>query len=70
MIWEWIAVKGPGLIGFVLGLGLIGIAYLENQYRYLFIVAAILAFLYGFRQFRRHDTPFQRHEREIRRKQM
>ena len=70
MIWEWIAVKGPSLAGFLLGLALIGVACLERQYRWLFICLALVAFIYGFKQFRRHDTPFQRHERETRRKTM
>jgi hypothetical protein len=70
MIWEWMAVKGPSLIAFLVGIGLIGIAYLEIQYRYFFVACAIIAFVYGYKQLRRHDTPFQKHEREMRRKQM
>jgi hypothetical protein len=70
MIWEWIAEKGPFLMALIVGLGFIGIAYLDNEYRYFHVCIAIIAFVYGYRQLRRHDTPFQRHEREIRRKQM
>ncbi len=70
MLWEWLAVKGPGLAGFVIGLGFIVIGILEEQYRYFFLCIALLAIFYGYRQFRRQDTPFQRHEREMRRKQL
>jgi hypothetical protein len=67
---EWIAKNGQSLMALIVGLGFIGIAYLDNEYRYFHVCVAIIAFVYGYRQLRRHDTPFQRHEREMRRKQM
>jgi len=70
MIWEWIAKKGSSLLAFLIGLGLIGISFLEPQYRYFFLCIALAAIVYGYRQLKRHDTPFQRHEREMKRKQL
>jgi hypothetical protein len=66
----WISEKGPSLMAFVIGLGFIGIACIESQYRYLFLILAILAFFYGYKQLKRRDTPFERREREIRRKSL
>ncbi len=54
-------------MAFVVGLGFIGIAFLYTQYLYFFLVIALLAIVYGFKQLKKHDTPFQRHEREMRR---
>lgn len=67
---EWIAQKSTGLMAFIIGLGLIAVALFYRNYMYFFFCLAIIAFVYGYRQFRRHDTPFQRHEREMRRKTM
>ncbi len=52
------------------GLGFIAVAFFYRQYMYFFFCLAIIAFVYGYRQFRRRDTPFERHEREMRRKTM
>jgi len=70
MIWEWIAAKSASLMAFVIGLGFIGIASLYNQYRYFFLCLALLAVVYGIKQLKKRDTPFERHEREMRRKQL
>ena len=65
---EWIAQKGPSLTAIIVGLGFIVIASLDSQYRYFHICVAILALIYGYRQLRKRDTPFERRERETRRK--
>jgi hypothetical protein len=57
-------------MAFVVGIGFIGVSYLHNQYRYFHLCIALFAFIYGFKQLRRHDTPFQRHEREMRRRSL
>jgi hypothetical protein len=67
---EWISQKGTGLMAIVAGLGLIAFAILHSQYFYFYICAAIAAFIYGFRRFKKRDTPFERRERELRRKTM
>jgi hypothetical protein len=67
---EWISRKGTSLMAFVIMLGLIVIAFLDARYRYFYLAVAVVAFLYGCRQLRKHDTPFERHERNIRRKIM
>jgi len=64
LMWMWD--KAPSLVAFVIGLGLIGIALLDAQYRYLYILLAIVAFYYGYRYLRRKETPFERKEREMR----
>jgi hypothetical protein len=67
---EWIAQKGTSLMALVIGLGFIAIALLYNQYMYFFFCLALIAFIYGYKQFRKRDTPFQKRERELRRKTM
>jgi hypothetical protein len=70
MIWEWVAEKGTSLLAFLIGLGCIGVSFLEPQYRYFFLCLAVLALIYGCKKYRKHDTPFERHEREMKRKQL
>jgi len=41
---------------------------LLRRYFYLFI--ALLAILYGYKQLKKHDTPFERHERDLRRRKL
>jgi hypothetical protein len=65
---EWISQKGTSLMAFVVGLGFIGIAFIDSQYRYFHLCVSVLAFIYGYRQFKKRDTPFERREREMRRK--
>jgi hypothetical protein len=57
-------------MAFVVALGFVVIAFLDIRYRYFYICVAVVALLYGYRQFRKNDTPFERREREIRRKNM
>ncbi len=57
-------------MAFVVGLGFIGVAFLDSQYRYFHLCIAIIALVYGYKQFKKRDTPFERREREIRRKTM
>ncbi len=57
-------------MAFAVGLGFIGIAFLDSQYRYFYLCIAIIALVYGYKQFKKRDTPFERREREIRRKTM
>jgi hypothetical protein len=67
---EWISEKGAGLIAFVVGLGFIAIGFFDSQYRYFHLAVAIIAFGYGYKQIKRRDTPFERREKELRRKQL
>jgi hypothetical protein len=67
---EWISRKGPGLLAIIIGLGFLAIALFNSQYRYFFLILAIVALAYAGRQLKKKDTPFERHEREIRRKMM
>jgi hypothetical protein len=57
-------------MAFVITLGLIVVAFLDIRYRYFYLCVAVVALLYGCRQFRKRDTPFERHERNTRRKIM
>jgi hypothetical protein len=70
MIWEWIAEKGTSLFAFLIGLGLIGASFLDPQYRYFFLCLAVLAIAFGCKRYKQHDTPFEKREREMKRKQM
>jgi hypothetical protein len=62
----WIWENAPSLIAFIVGLGFVGVSFLDAQYRYLYVLLAILAFYYGYRRFGRKETPFERKEREMR----
>jgi hypothetical protein len=67
---EWISEKGASLTAFLVGLGFIIVSIVNIQYRYFFICLAICCLVYGYRQFKRRDSPFERHERELRRKRL
>jgi hypothetical protein len=67
---EWISEKGASLTAFAIGLGFIGLSFLHSQYRYFHLCVAIFAFIYGYKQFKKRMTPFERREREIRRKRL
>ncbi len=67
---EWISQKGTSLLAIAVGLGFIAIAFIHSQYKYFWLCLAIIALVYGYRQFKKRDTPFERREREIRRKNM
>ena len=64
----WISEKGASLMAFVAALGLLAAAFFYSQYRYFFICVAVVAFAYGYRQLKKQATPFEKHERELRRK--
>lgn len=70
MNYEWISEKGAGLTAFAVGLVLLVISYFESQYRYVFLVGGIIALYFGYKQLRKRDTPFQKRERELRRKRL
>jgi 4-hydroxybenzoate polyprenyltransferase len=67
---EWISQKSPGLLAIVVGLGFLVIAFFNSQYRYFFLVVAIIALVYAYKQLKKKDTPFEKHERDVRRKMM
>ena len=67
---EWISQKGPSLLAIIVGLAFLAIAVFNSQYRYFFLCAAIVALVYGNRQYKKRDTPFEKRERELRRKTM
>jgi 4-hydroxybenzoate polyprenyltransferase len=64
----WVSEKGASLMAFVAALALLATAFFYPQYRYVFICVAVVAFIYGYRQLRKQDTPFEKHERELRRR--
>jgi 4-hydroxybenzoate polyprenyltransferase len=70
MNWERISEKSASLMAFVVGLGFLVAAFFDSQYRYFHLVVAILALYFGYRQFKKRDTPFQKRERELRRKRL
>ena len=67
---EWISEKGTGLMAVAVGLGFVAISYFDAHYRYFHLCVALVAFIYGYKQIKKHDTPFERREREIRRKRL
>jgi 4-hydroxybenzoate polyprenyltransferase len=67
---EWISQKSPGLLAIVVGLGFLVIAFFNSQYRYFFLIVAIIALVYAYKQLKKKDTPFEKHERDVRRKMM
>jgi 4-hydroxybenzoate polyprenyltransferase len=64
----WISEKGASLTAFAVALGLLATAFFYSQYRYFFICVAVVALAYGYRHLKKQDTPFERHERELRRR--
>lgn len=70
MIWERLAQKGSSYTAFFFSLLFVVFAVADARYRYFHVCVAILAFIYGYRQFKKRDTPFERRERELRRKNM
>jgi hypothetical protein len=70
MIWEWVAEKGTSLLAFLVGLGFIGVSFLDPQYRYFFLCLAIVVIAYACKRYKKHDTPFEKRDREMKRKQM
>ena len=70
MIREKLSQKGPSLAAFFIALLFLVFAFFYIQYRYLHICIAVLAFIYGCRQLKKRDTPFEKRERELRRKTM
>ena len=70
MIREKLAQKGTILTAFFIALMFVVFAFFYIQYRYLHICIAVVAFIYGFRQLKKRDTPFEKRERELRGKTM
>jgi hypothetical protein len=67
---EWISEKGTSLLAGIVGLGFLVVAYLDSRYRYFHLCVAIAAFAYAYRSSKRRDTPFERREREARRRRL
>jgi len=67
---EWISQKSSSLMGIAVGLGFIAFAFLFSQYMYIHLCVAVVALAYAYKQFKKRDTPFEKREREIRRKVM
>jgi 4-hydroxybenzoate polyprenyltransferase len=67
---EWIAEKSASVIAFLIALVFIGLGFYSPQFRWICICIALIAIVYGYKQLKKHDTPFQRQEREIRRKRL
>ena len=70
MNWEWISEKSTSLMAGIAGLIFIAVALLDSRYRYFFLCAAVIAFYYAYKRYKKRDTPFEKHEREIRRKRL
>jgi predicted membrane protein len=70
MIRDTLAQKGTSLTAFFIALMFLVFAFFYIQYRYLHICIAVLALIYGYRQLKKRDTPFEKRERELRRKTM
>jgi len=64
----WISEKGSSLMAFLVAFGLLVLAFAYSQYRYVFVCAAVVSFAYGYRQLKKRDTPFEKHERDLRRR--
>ncbi len=67
---EWLIEKSAGLTAIVIGLGFVAVAFFDSRYRYFHLCVAILALFFGHRQLRKRETPFQKREREFRRKRL
>jgi 4-hydroxybenzoate polyprenyltransferase len=67
---EWISQKSVGLLAIVVSLIFLVIAFFSSQHHYFYLVVAFIAFVYAYKQLKKRDTPFEKHEREIRRKMM
>jgi hypothetical protein len=70
MIWQWIAEKSASMLAFVIALGFIGMGCYYSQYRFVCFCIALIAIAYGYKQLKKRDTPFERREREMRRKSL
>ena len=70
MIREKLAQKSTSLTAFFIALLFLVFAFFYTQYIVLHICIAVLAIIYGFRQLKRRDTPFEKRERELRSKTM
>lgn len=70
MIWEILAQKSTSFIAFFFALVFLVFAVFDVQHRYFHLCVALLAFIYGYRKLKKRDTPFERHERELRRKDL
>ncbi len=66
----WISEKSASLMAFVVVLGLLAAAFLFSEYKYFFFCVALVVFAYGFKQLKKQDTPFEKRERELRRRTM
>jgi len=67
---EWISQKGASLAAILVGLGLLALGIYDSRYRYFYLVVAIIAFVYAYKKWKKRDTPFEKREREMRRKMM
>ncbi len=66
----WISEKSAGLLALLVGLGFLGLAYFDSQYRYFHLAVALVAFYFAYKRITRRETPFERREREMRRNSM
>jgi len=67
---EWVSEKSTGLMWLLVAVLFVAFAFLYDTYRYVHICVAIVAFVFACKQLRKRNTPFERREREIRRKNM
>jgi len=57
-------------VAIAIALCLVAVAVFENQYRLFYLCLAVIALGYGVKQLRKRDTPFERRERELRRRRL
>ena len=70
MIRDTLAQKTTSLTAFFIALMFLVFAFFYVQYLYFHLCIAILALIYGYRQLKKRDTPFEKRERELRSKRM
>jgi hypothetical protein len=64
---EWSTNRLQGGTWMLVGLLVLLWAFYEPDYRYVWLVLGVAMVVYGFKLFRKVETPFERRQREIRR---
>ncbi len=70
MNWQFVSQKAPSLTAFLVGLVFLALAALDVRHRYFHLCVVLVALFYGYRQWKKRDTPFEKRERELRRKNL
>jgi len=70
MNWQFVSQKAPSFTAFFVGLVFLALAALDVRHRYFHLSVVLVALFYGYRQWKKRDTPFEKRERELRRKNL